>query len=54
LKDNGKGFRTSLLEKDSRHLGLIGLKDRIESIGGSFTINSELGVGTAIKFTVSC
>jgi len=63
LKDNGKGFRTSLLEKgpskdptkkDSTHLGLIGLKDRIESIGGSFTINSELEVGTAIKFVVSC
>ena len=56
LKDNGTGFRTSILEKDSdsAHLGLIGLKDRIESIGGSFRINSELGVGTAIKFTVSC
>lgn len=54
LKDNGTGFRTSLLEKDSTHLGLIGLKDRIESIGGSFTINSELEVGTAIKFTVAC
>jgi len=23
-------------------------------IGGTFHINSELGVGTAIKFTVSC
>jgi|GEM_PF-4691976 len=54
LKDNGEGFRTSILEKDSSRLGLVGLKDRIESIGGKFTINSELGVGTAIKFSVVC
>ena len=55
LKDNGKGFRTSILKKESSsHLGLIGLKDRIESIGGTFHINSELGVGTAIKFSVDC
>lgn len=54
LKDNGKGFRTSILQSDTTQLGLIGLKDRIESIGGTFFINSELGVGTAIKFTAAC
>jgi len=53
LKDNGIGFRKSLLNSDSVHLGLIGLKDRIESIGGSFNINSELGVGTALRFSVA-
>ena len=53
LKDNGIGFRKSLLSSDSVHLGLIGLKDRIESIGGAFHINSELGVGTALRFTIS-
>ena len=42
LKDNGIGFRKSLLNSDSVHLGLIGLKDRIESIGGTFNINSCL------------
>jgi len=53
LKDNGCGFRKSLLSSDQVHLGLIGLKDRIESIGGTFNINSELGVGTALRFSVS-
>jgi len=53
LKDNGVGFRVSTLKSDSIHLGLIGLKDRIESIGGKFQINSELGNGTAIKFSVA-
>jgi len=52
LKDNGMGFRKSQLSTDVGHLGLMGLKDRIESLGGKFNINSELGVGTALKFSV--
>lgn len=53
LKDNGMGFRKSKLSADGEHLGLMGLKDRIESLGGTFIINSELGVGTAIKVTMA-
>ncbi len=53
LKDNGSGFRKSQLNNDGNHLGLVGLKDRIESLGGKLTINSELGVGTSLKLSVS-
>lgn len=53
LKDNGTGFRKSQLSNDGKHLGLIGLKDRIESLGGRLAINSELGVGTSLKLSVS-
>ncbi|NND82754.1 MAG: sensor histidine kinase [Gammaproteobacteria bacterium] len=53
LKDNGMGFRKSSLNQEGGHLGLMGLKDRIESLGGEFKINSELGVGTAIKVVLS-
>ncbi|MGI9318314.1 MAG: sensor histidine kinase [bacterium] len=53
LKDNGMGFRKSKLNAGGKHLGLMGLKDRIESLGGTFSINSELGVGTAIKVTMA-
>ncbi len=49
LKDNGIGFRKSKLTHGGAHLGLVGLKDRVESLGGTFSINSELGVGTALK-----
>ena len=52
LKDNGIGFRKSLLETRSASLGLLGLKDRIESLGGIFSINSKLGVGTALKLSI--
>jgi len=52
LKDNGMGFRKSRLSAEGGHLGLMGLKDRIESLGGKFSINSELGVGTALKLSI--
>lgn len=52
LKDNGSGFRKSQLKESGGHLGLLGLKDRIESLGGDFLINSELGVGTTIILTM--
>ena len=53
LKDNGMGFRMSQLNSRGGHLGLLGLKDRVESLGGKFSINSELGIGTALKISVS-
>ena len=53
LKDNGIGFRKSQLKIEGGHLGLMGLKDRIESLGGRFSINSELGVGTAIRVSIA-
>ena len=53
LKDNGIGFRKSILNTDGGHLGLIGLKDRIESLGGKLSINSELGAGTALKVSIN-
>lgn len=52
LKDNGKGFRKSQLIVQGGSLGLTGLKDRIESLGGTLNINSELGVGTALKLSI--
>jgi len=53
LKDNGMGFRKSQLGADGGHLGLMGLRDRVESLGGQFVINSELGVGTALKISIA-
>ncbi len=53
LKDNGVGFRKSKLTNDGKHLGLIGLKDRIESLGGKLSINSELGTGTTLQLVIS-
>ena len=45
VRDNGAGGADPL-----RGSGLVGLKDRIEALGGTFSVHSPLGHGT----TVSC
>jgi signal transduction histidine kinase len=46
VRDNGKGFDTAALGTSSH--GLAGMRHRVESCGGEFTVNSELGGGTLI------
>ena len=51
IEDNGKGFR---VEADSmagrrKRLGLLGMKERLEMVGGSFAVNSVPGRGTTIR-----
>jgi len=51
IEDNGKGFR---VEADSlagrhKHLGLLGMKERLEMVGGSFAVDSMPGRGTTIR-----
>ncbi len=49
--DNGKSFHVAntLLAKNNKRLGLIGMKERIEMIGGQFTIESTPGAGTTVR-----
>lgn len=49
--DNGVGFDMKK-EGDFQGLGFIGMRERIESLGGSISINSEAGSGTSIKIIV--
>lgn len=46
VRDNGKGFDTAALGTSSH--GLAGMRHRVESCGGEFTVNSERGRGTLI------
>jgi signal transduction histidine kinase len=50
IKDNGKGFREErvLGAKKSKRLGLLGMRERLEMVGGKFTIESAPGAGTAV------
>jgi signal transduction histidine kinase len=45
IRDDGRGFRTPR----PNGLGLIGMQERAESLGGNVTINSEPGQGTIIE-----
>ena len=48
VEDNGIGFLpTSPMFDD--HLGLFGMRERLEMLGGSLTIESSPGQGTTVK-----
>jgi signal transduction histidine kinase len=48
--DNGKGFPTESASnaKKGRRLGLLGMRERLDMIGGKFSINSAPGKGTTV------
>ncbi|MBD1223199.1 ATP-binding protein [Virgibacillus halodenitrificans] len=50
IKDNGKGFDPSL--KKDKSFGLIGMRERVEMLHGTLTINSQPGKGTMILIKV--
>ncbi|MFK7994424.1 MAG: sensor histidine kinase [Granulosicoccus sp.] len=54
VADNGLGFIHAIIERDNNGLGLQGLRERIESVGGTFIVKSNPGEGTSVcvSFTV--
>lgn len=48
VSDDGPGFDSAAAAHKGR-LGLIGMRDRVEMLGGSFDIQSGLNKGTAIR-----
>jgi len=50
IKDNGKGFEVErvLFAKRHKRLGLLGMRERVEMVGGSFSVDSAPGKGTII------
>lgn len=54
IKDNGCGFDTVgyLEEHNSTSYGILGMKERLEILGGQFTVNSKVGYGTEILATI--
>lgn len=51
VDDNGKGMDTEILEQGSS-LGLKLIKERTEMLGGTFEIDSAVGKGTRVSFSV--
>jgi signal transduction histidine kinase len=47
VSDDGKGFDLARPVKDEK-LGLAGMRQRIESLGGEFDIKSAIGAGTTL------
>lgn len=53
VEDNGVGFIPESMAKQAR-LGLFGMRERVEMLGGKLTIESEIGKGTTIQAEVPC
>lgn len=53
IEDDGIGFFPSLA-MNGEHLGLFGMRERIEMLGGTLAVESEPGKGTIVKAEVPC
>ena len=51
IRDKGRGFDMSQVKKPQR-LGLLGMKERIVSVGGTLRISSHPGQGTVLEAEV--
>jgi PAS domain S-box-containing protein len=56
ITDNGKSFEVDrvLHVKRNKRLGLIGMRERVEMVGGSFAVESAPGEGTTIRAQIPC
>jgi signal transduction histidine kinase len=50
VSDEGQGFDPALVAGD--HLGLMGMRERVELLGGRFDVISRPGGGTTIRATL--
>lgn len=50
IQDDGQGFDASAIP--SGHYGILGIKERVRLVNGSFDIQSEKGKGTLLKIDV--
>jgi signal transduction histidine kinase len=54
IKDNGRSFQVerTLHDKGNKRLGLLGMRERIEMVGGTFCIESAPGHGTTVRVDI--
>jgi signal transduction histidine kinase len=48
VSDEGPGFDAGESLASDEHLGLVGMRERVESLGGTLTIDSAPGAGTTV------
>ncbi len=53
VQDGGQGFEPGgVLARDRQYIGLQVMRERAESIGGTLTLESQTGTGTAVVLVV--
>jgi signal transduction histidine kinase len=53
IEDDGIGFIPAIPDSEE-HLGLFGMRERIEMLGGKFSVESAPGKGTTVRAEVPC
>ena len=53
IKDNGKSFQVQSVLKGAKRLGLLGMRERMEMVGGHLEIESSPGKGTVITARIA-
>jgi signal transduction histidine kinase len=56
IQDDGRGFDLAVLDdsgRGGRGIGLFSIKDRLHALGGSLSIDSEVGVGTRVSVMIA-
>lgn len=48
ISDDGPGFVAQRTAASNGHLGLVGMRERVESLGGTCSVKSEIGKGTLV------
>lgn len=48
IRDNGKGFIPETVRRGNQGLGLIGMKERIRVVQGTFNVKASKSKGTTI------
>ena len=51
IKDDGKGMDISLVDQ-TNHFGLLGMRERVEGLRGSFSVKSKTSTGTTINISI--
>jgi len=54
IQDNGKSFQVErlLYNHENKRLGLLGMRERVEMVGGSFRVQSARGQGTTVHASI--
>jgi signal transduction histidine kinase len=52
VEDNGRGFDVEDIGHLSGRFGMVSMRERVQALGGTFTVVSRLPGGTAIEVTL--
>ena len=53
VRDNGVGFEpAAVFAREDRHYGLVGMRERVEAVGGNFHLDSAPGKGTDLMVRI--